>query len=128
MSEQAVAIVTGSGSGIGRAAAVRMVEAGYVVVMVGRTESLLCQTAELVADRAGAEARTLIKPADVTDPDQVNEMVAEVLQRFNEALDDLRAQGAEIVDPVHIELLENRVDEIPSVATPGQRQRCSLGR
>ncbi len=31
-----------------------------------------------------------------------------VLQRFDEALDDLRAQGAEIVDPVHITLLEDR--------------------
>ena len=82
MSDQAVAIVTGSGSGIGRAAAVQMAEAGYAVVMVGRTESLLHQTAELVTARAGAEARTLVRPADVTDPDQVNELVNEVLQQF----------------------------------------------
>jgi NAD(P)-dependent dehydrogenase (short-subunit alcohol dehydrogenase family) len=46
MSDGKVAIVTGAGSGVGRKVAGRLVEEGYRVVLVGRTESKLRETGE----------------------------------------------------------------------------------
>jgi NAD(P)-dependent dehydrogenase (short-subunit alcohol dehydrogenase family) len=62
-----VAVVTGAGSGIGRAAALALVEAGFVVVLAGRRRSTLEETAALAA--AG---QTLVVPADVSDPASVD--------------------------------------------------------
>lgn len=57
-----VALVTGAGTGIGRAAALALAEAGYAVALVGRREEPLRETAA----QAGS-ARTLVLPADVSD-------------------------------------------------------------
>jgi len=65
MSEQ-VAVVTGAGSGVGRAAALALLDAGWQVVLAGRRAAPLEGTAALA--KAGA---ALIIPADVTDPDSV---------------------------------------------------------
>jgi NAD(P)-dependent dehydrogenase (short-subunit alcohol dehydrogenase family) len=62
-----VAVVTGAGSGIGRAAALALVEAGYVVVLGGRRRSALEETAALATS-----GRTLVVPVDVTDPESVD--------------------------------------------------------
>jgi NAD(P)-dependent dehydrogenase (short-subunit alcohol dehydrogenase family) len=62
-----VAVVTGAGSGIGRAAALALVEAGHVVVLGGRRRSALEETAALAAG-----GRTLVVPVDVTDPASVD--------------------------------------------------------
>jgi NAD(P)-dependent dehydrogenase (short-subunit alcohol dehydrogenase family) len=60
-----VAIVTGAGSGIGRAVAIGLLEEGYSVVLAGRRAALLEQTARA----AGAQAaHALIVPTDVADP------------------------------------------------------------
>lgn len=62
-----VAVVTGAGSGVGRATAVKLAQQGWSVVLIGRTESTLRETAEL----AGAdlcEVRTLrIGDAEATN-------------------------------------------------------------
>jgi len=57
------AVVTGAGSGIGRASAERLAEAGCQVTLIGRHVARLNET----ADRIGALA--FAAPADVTDPD-----------------------------------------------------------
>ncbi|RYY58653.1 MAG: SDR family oxidoreductase, partial [Comamonadaceae bacterium] len=62
-----VAIVTGGGSGIGRAAALALLGAGWRVAVAGRREEPL---REIVND-AGAGERALAVPTDVTDPDSV---------------------------------------------------------
>ncbi|WP_040436280.1 SDR family oxidoreductase, partial [Melaminivora alkalimesophila] len=62
-----VALVTGAGTGIGRAAALELLAAGWSVALVGRREGLL----EQVAQQSGAGARALVAPADVTDPEAV---------------------------------------------------------
>src|SRR6185436_15491429 len=60
-----VAMVTGAGSGIGRAVALAFLEDGYRVVLAGRRREALEETAAL-----GGQA--LVIPTDVTNPAQVN--------------------------------------------------------
>ncbi len=57
------AVVTGAGSGIGRATAERLAEAGCQVTLIGRHIGRLAETADRIGDAAFAA------PADVTDPD-----------------------------------------------------------
>jgi NAD(P)-dependent dehydrogenase (short-subunit alcohol dehydrogenase family) len=60
-----IAIVTGAGSGIGRATALALLREGGSVVLAGRRVEALRQTADLAAE---AGARTRVVPADVSDP------------------------------------------------------------
>jgi NAD(P)-dependent dehydrogenase (short-subunit alcohol dehydrogenase family) len=68
MAPTRIALVTGAGSGIGRAVAVGLLRAGYVVALVGRRRLALEETATQ-AGEAGAAA--IVLPADVTRPDEV---------------------------------------------------------
>ncbi len=72
-----VALVTGAGSGIGRHSALALAEAGYAVVLVGRRQDALEETARL----AGA-ASTLAVPTDVGDPESVNALFAQVEEHY----------------------------------------------
>lgn len=71
-----VAIVTGAGSGIGRAVASALVRSGWSVTLAGRRPDVLEETAAL----AGGE--TLVHPADVADPDSVDALFAATQARF----------------------------------------------
>ena len=70
-----VAIVTGAGSGVGRATALALVGVGATPVLVGRTEAALAETARLVEEQGGAG---LVAPADVTDEGAVAGLVGRV--------------------------------------------------
>ena len=64
-----VAIVTGAGSGIGRATALALLGEGYSVVLAGRRRDALEETSRL----AGAHSpRALVVPSDVADPGSVD--------------------------------------------------------
>ena len=63
-----VAIVTGAGSGIGRASAVALLKAGWHVGLAGRREEALQET---VARAGDAGSRALAVPTDVADPASV---------------------------------------------------------
>ena len=63
-----IALVTGAGSGIGRASAIALLDAGYHVVLAGRRADALQQT---VADAGAAGSRALAVPSDLTDPASV---------------------------------------------------------
>lgn len=74
-----VALVTGAGSGIGRAVALALLRAGYHVVLAGRRQEPLEETAKLGAD---AGPTTLVVPTDVGDPEQVKALFAKTGEAF----------------------------------------------
>jgi NAD(P)-dependent dehydrogenase (short-subunit alcohol dehydrogenase family) len=73
-----VAIVTGAGSGIGKACVLALARAGYAIVLAGRRADALRQ----VVEAAGGGERLLAVPTDVTDPAQVDALFAAAVQRF----------------------------------------------
>ena len=72
-----IALVTGAGSGIGRATTVALLREGYSVVLAGRRRDALEGT---LADLRSDGTRALLVPADVTDPPAV----AALFQRTKE--------------------------------------------
>jgi NAD(P)-dependent dehydrogenase (short-subunit alcohol dehydrogenase family) len=76
MAAQKVAIVTGAGSGIGRAAAVALLREGYAVGLAGRRKDALEETAK----RGGGTS--LVVPTDVGDPASVKALFDAVKEKF----------------------------------------------
>src|SRR5215469_12539442 len=60
-----IAVVTGAGSGIGRASALALIEAGFTVVLAGRRRGMLEETATLAS---ASSPHRLVVPTDVSDP------------------------------------------------------------
>lgn len=77
MNNQHMAIVTGAGSGVGRATAVLLAEAGYNLVLVARTESALRATAQAISSVA-----VEVLPLDIADPTAGHRIIERSLQRF----------------------------------------------
>jgi NAD(P)-dependent dehydrogenase (short-subunit alcohol dehydrogenase family) len=78
MPQAKIAVVTGAGSGIGRAVSLALHNDGYSVVLAGRRAGEL----EKTAAHAGRSERMLVVPADVTKPDQVRSLFAKTKDRF----------------------------------------------
>lgn len=74
-----IAVVTGGGSGIGRAVALALHAAGYEVVVAGRRAQQLEETAGM-AD--ASKGKMIAVPTDVTHPDSVRALFAETATRF----------------------------------------------
>lgn len=70
-----ISLITGAGSGIGRAVAVALAQAGYQVVLAGRRAELLEQT------RAAAGGGMAV-PCDVSKPEQVRALFARIQESF----------------------------------------------
>jgi len=79
MLSRRVAIVTGAGSGIGRAVALALVAEGYAVALGGRRPAPLEDTARKAV---GTDAQTLVVPTDVTDADSVRALFAATVEAF----------------------------------------------
>ena len=79
MPKAKVALVTGAGSGIGRAAAIELARNGFAVGLLGRTPSELEDVAKLLRD-FGAEVETL--DADISQEDQMSAAVSRLVERF----------------------------------------------
>ncbi|MDA0588011.1 MAG: SDR family NAD(P)-dependent oxidoreductase [Planctomycetota bacterium] len=72
-----VALVTGSGSGIGRASALALAKEGYAIVLAGRRQEALDETAKLAGDAA-----TLAFATDVGDPASVENLFSKIKSEF----------------------------------------------
>ncbi|MFJ2621655.1 SDR family oxidoreductase [Glutamicibacter sp. NPDC087344] len=68
-------VITGAGSGIGRATAQLLLSQGWNVVLAGRTEATLLDTAQ-------GQPQALVVPTDVTDPAAVDSLFARAAERF----------------------------------------------
>jgi len=73
-----IAIVTGAGSGVGKAAALALLKDGYHVALAGRRVEPL----QAVADESGAGARALPVSTDVADPASVKALFDTVVKTF----------------------------------------------
>jgi NAD(P)-dependent dehydrogenase (short-subunit alcohol dehydrogenase family) len=74
-----VAIVTGAGSGIGKATAVTLLKHGYSVALAGRRADAL---AAGIREAGDAGTRALAVPTDVSDPASVRALFARTTERF----------------------------------------------
>ena len=91
-----IAMVTGAGSGIGKATSLALLKAGYSVVLAGRRFDLLEQTLkEAAVDRT----RALAVSADVCDEESVRRLFAETKQTFGRL--DLLFNNAGIKGPTN---------------------------
>jgi NADP-dependent 3-hydroxy acid dehydrogenase YdfG len=76
MAAQKIALVTGAGSGVGRAAALALSREGYAVVLAGRRLDKL----EAVAKEANGT--TLVVPTDVKEPASIRALFAKTKEAF----------------------------------------------
>ena len=74
-----VAIVTGAGSGIGKAAALALLREGYRVALAGRRREALDKTR---SESGGAAERALVVPTNVADPVSVRALFSETKHAF----------------------------------------------
>jgi NAD(P)-dependent dehydrogenase (short-subunit alcohol dehydrogenase family) len=74
-----IAVVTGAGSGIGRAVAIALRKEGYSVTLAGRRADRLTETAKAAASHDG---QALVVPTDVADPESVRMLFAKTEESF----------------------------------------------
>src|SRR4026208_364419 len=78
-STQKVAIVTGAGSGIGKASALALMKEGYAVVCTGRRTAVRDPGA---AEGKGTSGKSLVVPTDVGSPESIKALFATTKQTF----------------------------------------------
>jgi NAD(P)-dependent dehydrogenase (short-subunit alcohol dehydrogenase family) len=88
-----IAIVTGAGTGIGRAAALALLGDGWSVVLAGRRLEPL----EQVAEESGAGARVFAVPTDVSNAESVQALFAATVERYGRV--DLLFNNAGVGNP-----------------------------
>ncbi|HEV8541009.1 MAG TPA: SDR family oxidoreductase, partial [Verrucomicrobiae bacterium] len=74
-----VAVVTGAGSGVGRATAIKLVQQGWQVALLGRTEEALRATATLTAKPDAC----VVSPLRIGDLEGTNKLGQSILSRFS---------------------------------------------
>jgi NAD(P)-dependent dehydrogenase (short-subunit alcohol dehydrogenase family) len=94
-----VALVTGAGSGVGKAAALALMKEGYAVTLAGRRKEALEATAQ---EGRATGAASLIVPTDVGDPAAVRALFAQAKERFGR-LDLLFNNAGSGAPPVPLE-------------------------
>ena len=94
-----VAIVTGAGSGIGKAAALALLGEGYAVALAGRRKEAL---EEVAKEGQSTGAPTLVVPTDVGDPASVRNLFARTKETFGR-LDVLFNNAGTGAPPVNLE-------------------------
>ena len=74
-----VALVTGGGSGIGKASAIALAKEGFAAVIAGRRQDRLQEVAREIE---GIGGQLLAVPSDITDPAQIRSLFAKTKERF----------------------------------------------
>lgn len=92
-----VALITGAGSGIGKATALAFLADGFRVVLAGRNREGLEEVA-----RAAAPDKTLVSETDVTDPDGVRRLFDATRERFGRL--DVLFNNAGVGTPFNVNL------------------------
>lgn len=90
-----IAVVTGGGRGIGRAAAIQLAEAGASVMVTARTPSEIRETVKQIRQQGGSAQAF---PADVSDWDAVIKLAQETKRAFGPA--DILVANAGVIEPV----------------------------
>jgi NAD(P)-dependent dehydrogenase (short-subunit alcohol dehydrogenase family) len=76
---QKVAVITGAGTGIGKAVALALMKEGYAAVLAGRRKDKL---EEAAAEGKSTGARSLVVPTDVSDPKEIKALFAKTKEAF----------------------------------------------
>jgi NAD(P)-dependent dehydrogenase (short-subunit alcohol dehydrogenase family) len=79
MAAKKIALVTGAGTGVGRAVTLALMQDGYAVVLAGRRRDKLDEVAKEGAQTPG---EALAVPADIADPDSVKALFAKTRETF----------------------------------------------
>jgi NAD(P)-dependent dehydrogenase (short-subunit alcohol dehydrogenase family) len=74
-----IALVTGAGTGVGKAAALALMKSGFTVVLAGRRKDKLEEVAKEGAAQGG---KSLVVPADVADPASIKALFAKTKETF----------------------------------------------
>src|SRR6266852_2929430 len=93
-----IAVVTGAGTGVGRAASLALMNAGFTVVLAGRRMEMLEETKKL-GDNVG---KSLAVSADMTDPGSIAALFAKVMETYGR-LDVLFNNAGMGAPPVNFE-------------------------
>lgn len=118
-----IALVTGAGTGIGRAVCVRLAEEGAEVVVTSQTPEHVEETRRLTAEAAAREPLALT--LDVGDSDAVDRAVAEVVERFGRIDVLSNNAGIELVDgPSALETTDDDWERLFRVNVAGTFYAC----
>src|SRR5437870_833459 len=79
MALQKVTVVTGAGTGIGKAVALALMKEGYAAVLAGRRKDKL---EEVAAEGKSTPGQSLVVPTDVSDPAEINALFAKTKETF----------------------------------------------
>jgi NAD(P)-dependent dehydrogenase (short-subunit alcohol dehydrogenase family) len=119
-----VAIVTGAGSGIGKAVAMAFLQEGYRVALAGRRQEALVQA---VAEAKASAEQALAVPTDVRDPASVSALFAKTKETFGR-LDVLFNNAGIIHRGTILEATEEEFDRTLAVNVKGifLLSRCAI--
>lgn len=115
-------VVTGGGSGIGRATALKFAANGWTVVVLGRRPDALAETASL----AGATNHVVIpRPCDLRDSAAIEATASNILREFGRVDVLVNAAGINVTQRSLAELTTSAFDEVLMTNLHGA-VRCTL--